>query len=223
LKTSSTTGIVTELFSVFQSFLLSVAVSSVIILVTLLLWSINRNRYWKNLNVPYVPSTPIFGTFKDVLFGRMTIYDASVKMFNNRQVKNIPFYGIFMFLKPVLIITEPELIKRIMVTDFHHFSNCHSSSQHKTDAIGFYHMFFLKNPLWKQIRVKLSPVFTSGKMKAMYYLVDNINKSLLKLIKGNVDRRQPEMELKEMTACYTIDVSDLGQPSFQAGNKFQFP
>lgn len=195
------------MLSVFQSMLIPVAVSFAIALTTFVWWSLRRNKYWKNLNVPFMPSTPFIGTFKDVLLGRLSIYEATTKVYNDPLVKNLPYYGVYMFHKPVLFITEPELIKRIMVKDFQHFQNRHTTSHHKTDPIGYYNLFMIKNPLWKQLRAKLTPFFASGKMKAMFYLVDNINKNLMKYIGSNVEKNQPEIELKEMTACYTTDVS----------------
>jgi cytochrome P450 family 6 len=200
-------GVFAEILSVFWSMLMPIAVSFVVVVMTFVVWSLHRNRYWKNLNVPYIPSTPFIGTFKDVLFGRMSIYEATTKIYNDPRVKNLPYFGVFMFHKPVLFITEPELIKKIMVTDFQHFQNRHTTSHHKTDPIGYFNLFMIKNPLWKQLRTKLTPFFATGKMKAMFYLVDNINKNLIKYISGNVEKKQPEIELKEMTACYTTDVS----------------
>jgi cytochrome P450 family 6 len=196
-----------EALNVFLSILLPLSVSFIVALMTFVWWALHRNKYWKNLNVPYFPSTPFLGTFKDTLMGKISIYEATVKVYNNPFVKNLPYYGIFMFHKPALIITEPELIKRIMVKDFQHFQNRHTTSHHKTDPIGYYNLFMIKNPLWKQLRARLTPFFATGKMKAMFYLVDKINKNLIKHIDSVVvDQKTPEIELKEMNACYTTDV-----------------
>lgn len=93
-------------------------------------------------------------------------------MCDHEDVKDSPFFGFFMPLnKPTLMMQSPELLKRITVKDFSSFSDRHMES-HKGDPLGFYNMVMVKGAMWRKIRSKMSPFFTSGKLKLMFYLVD---------------------------------------------------
>lgn len=180
-----------EVLNAFQLIFTTLLVS----LITFIGWALNRNRYFKSLNVPFMSSTPFLGTFKDTLLGELSIYEPAMPSWEVDHT---------LASKPVLFITEPEIIKRIMVRDFQHFQNRHTTSHHKTDHIGYYNLFMIKNSLWKQLCARLTPFYATGKM---FYLVDKINRNLINYIDTRVlKRKQPEIELKEMTACYTTDV-----------------
>ncbi|EDV98210.1 cytochrome P450 6g1 [Drosophila grimshawi] len=82
--------------------------------------------------------------------------------------------GIYVLNKPALVIREPELIKSVMIKDFQRFSNRYARCDPHGDALGNNNLFFVRNPQWKEIRSKLTPVFTSGKLKQMYPLMQEI-------------------------------------------------
>jgi cytochrome P450 family 6 len=104
-----------------------------------------------------------------------------------------------------LMVCDPELIKQILVKDFSHFTDRYNASDIH-DTLGFYSIFSLKNPLWKTIRGKLSPFFSSGKMKLMFYLVDNASSELINYINKKVDENgKVELEMKNLASLYTTD------------------
>lgn len=79
-------------------------------------WLYRRQDYFKNLNIPYVKSIPLLGAFSDSLLGKTGFYDNVLAICNRPEVKDQPFFGINVFHKFSLMVTEPELIKRILVT-----------------------------------------------------------------------------------------------------------
>lgn len=44
-----------------------------------------------------------------------------------------------------------------------------------SDPLGANSLPFANNPEWRMLRTKLTPVFTSGKMKQMFPLIDNVS------------------------------------------------
>lgn len=101
------------------------------------------------------------------------------------------------------MVNDPELIKKILVKDFHHFANRYVGSD-THDPIGYYNLFMVANPLWKNIRGKMSPFFSSGKLKTMYYLLDKLCSETTKFINGKLDKNNTvELDQKELASFYT--------------------
>jgi cytochrome P450 len=82
------------------------------------------------------------------------------------------------FDKPSLLIRDLELVKNILVKDFHTFMDRTLSVKEKLDPLFANSLPFLNGQLWRHLRTNLTPVFTSRKMKKMFYLVDTCGKEL---------------------------------------------
>lgn len=102
-----------------------------------------------------------------------------------------------------LFVAEPELIKQVLVKDFHKFINRFSFKfNHPT----WDHMLFMANGEdWKRLRVISSPTFTSGKMKKMYSTVHECIKLLDEAITEKATSCG-EVNLKEVFGNLTMDV-----------------
>lgn len=189
--------------SLMTQFLLGVLTT----IVAFFYWINRRQDYFKNAGIPYVDSTPLLGSFRDVFLGKTAFYDSIVEIYNRPEVKDKPFFGMFLFHKPGLMITDPELIKRITVKDFSSFSNRYASSD-VHDPLGYYNLFSVKAPLWKLLRGKLSPFFSSGKLKLMFYLVDKNSTDMINHIHKRVEKNNDkvELEMKHLASLYTTDV-----------------
>jgi cytochrome P450 family 6 len=150
-----------------------------LILLSLLFWLIREHQsYFKKKNVKYLKSPPFVGCLIDVLVGRKALYDAFLDIYNTPEFKDEPFFGIFMFHKPALIIKDPELIKKLLVTDFKSFGTRYAGVD-VHDPLGYYELFLARYPEWKQIRPKLTPFFSSAKLKNSYYLIDKLGNDLI--------------------------------------------
>lgn len=126
-------------------------------------------NYWKSRNVPGLEPTPFFGNFTDcMLFKKSPGY--LIKDFY-KQAEGQPYLGFFILDKPVLLIRDREIIKNVLVKDFNYFNNRYSATSDKDDRLGYASLFFLKNSTWKMLRTKLTPFFTSGKLKKMFELM----------------------------------------------------
>lgn len=130
-------------------------------------------KYWKKLGVKEVPPTSFLGNFSPTIFARkplivilQEIYDAG------REERYIGYHVID---KPHLMIRDTELIKHVLIKDFNFFQNRNASS---SDIVGSKNLFVVNNPDWKYIRQKLSPIFTTGRLKKMFELMLEIGKDL---------------------------------------------
>jgi len=69
-------------------------------------------------------------------------------------------------------------VKNILVKDFHNFMERTFSFEDKYDPVLGKNLCALRGQLWRHLRTSLTPVFTSRKMKMMFYLVDTCSKEL---------------------------------------------
>uniref|UniRef100_A0A1B0CII2 Cytochrome n=1 Tax=Lutzomyia longipalpis TaxID=7200 RepID=A0A1B0CII2_LUTLO len=161
-------------------------------------------RYWEKRNVTYIEPTVPFGNMKDVLLGRTDLGSIIRDLYNQSREK---FFGIYMINRPALIIRDPELIKAIMIKDFDHFVDRGIFVDEEMDPISG-NLFSLTGQKWHKLRIKLTPTFTSGKLRAMFPSVmssaENMQKHLLKNLnnhsEGNVH------EVRDLTARFLTDL-----------------
>jgi cytochrome P450 family 6 len=126
--------------------------------------------YWKKRNVPYVAPTFPYGNIADALFLKKSfgrVYEELYKKLDGEK-----YGGVYAFTKPVFIFRDPDIVKNILVKDFTSFHDRGLFNDEDIDPL-IGHLFFLSGNRWKNLRVKLTPTFTSGKMKMMFQtLVD---------------------------------------------------
>jgi len=160
----------------------------------------SKYTYWKSRGVPYKePTFPLGNIFDSVRSGEPAgKYIA--KLYNEFRG---PYFGFFAFAQPFLVLKDPDIIKRVLIKDFHIFPNRFFVSDESIDSVTSNSLFVVKNPHWKALRSKLSPVFTSGKMKMMMYLMKECGENLKQHIEKFLEE---SVEVKELAAKYTTDV-----------------
>jgi cytochrome P450 family 6 len=152
---------------------------------------VTRNfKFWQKLGIPYVKPTPFFGTLKEGALQKTTIGEQLERRYNEHSDK--PYVGIFSFDKPSLLIRDVELVKNILVKDYETFMDRTFSFEDKFDPLFGKILAALKGQLWRHLRTNLTPVFTSLKMKMMFYLVDTCGKELAECLeKATADGKLP--------------------------------
>lgn len=108
------------------------------------------------------------------------------------------FGSTFRIVKPILIVRHPELIKNICAKDFDYFVDRLDIEVDENESVTM-NLFNLRGHRWKILRSKLTPTFTSGKIKNMYNLMEECTLELVKMIdKMNADGEL--IETKELMA-----------------------
>jgi len=160
----------------FESIILVLVVSLSAIFIALYLYFTRNFKFWQKLGIPYVKPTPFFGNLKECAFQKVNIGQHLQQIYEKHSDK--PYVGIFSFDKPSLLIRDLELVKNILVKDFQYFIDRVASSDEKIDPLFSRVLFLVKGQRWRNWRTNLAPVFTSGKMKMMFDLVDTCGKEL---------------------------------------------
>jgi cytochrome P450 family 6 len=85
--------------------------------------------------------------------------------------------GTYMFTKPWFIFRDPEIIRNILVKDFTSFHDRRFFMDKKLGQLTG-HLVLLPGSRWRNLRLKLTPNFTSGKRKLMFQILIDCGKNL---------------------------------------------
>lgn len=165
-----------------------------------------RYSFWLRLGVPFVKPIFPFGNLKGV--GKKFHSCEWLKNIYNENKHRGPFVGLYFFLSPVVLLTDLELIKNVMSTDFSVFHERHFYHNERSDPLSA-HLFAISGSKWKKLRTKITPTFTSGKMKFMFNTVLEIGERLserLNTLVSGAPNQCIEVEIKNYWARYTTDV-----------------
>ncbi|XP_058459055.1 probable cytochrome P450 6a14 [Malaya genurostris] len=161
-----------------------------------------RFRYWEDRRVPYV--TPTFPTGNLRGFGRkfhiFTIMERCYKQLKGKG----PFGGIFMYTNPAALALDLDFVKNVLVKDFQYFEDRSFYYNEKDDPLEA-HLVALEGTRWKNLRSKVTPIFSSGKMKMMFPTMIRVANDLSRLLIKEIEEEK-NIEMKEILARYTTDV-----------------
>ena len=128
-----------------------------------------------------------------------------------KKTTHLPYYGSYQLHNPILMINDVDLVRHIFVKDFEYFVDrngpvlrnaFHTGTE--TDKIWGKQMTFATGDDWKNLRTTFSPIFTSGKMKAMLIFMQETCNQLLESIDKHIQKKE-DFELKDMLGKYSME------------------
>ncbi|CAG9838963.1 unnamed protein product [Diabrotica balteata] len=144
--------------------------------------------YWKKRGVHTTKPTPFFGHFYGIATFTTTLSELIKDLYDETDE---PYFGVFAFDKPILVIKSPKLIKDILIKDFNTFCNRSlADPSHHHNLSNF--IFWQKISKWRYTRGKLTPLFTSSMTKTFFEDLKLINQKFveyLENISGPVDAK----------------------------------
>lgn len=173
------------------------------LIVYLLLALKKKHSHWQSLGIACEDPHILFGSFRGLQTERgfWQIWQEYYERFKGSG----PFAGFYWFFKPAVFVLDPELIKLILVKDFAKFADRGLYHNEKDDPLSG-QLFFLDGVKWKNIRNKLTPTFTSGKMKYMFPTVIKVGQELIGTMQQMVENDGSVIEVKDLMARFTTDV-----------------
>lgn len=158
--------------------------------------------YWKHCGLPYVPPTLPYGTFGPV-FGMKKGFSQHLHDLYN-SVNDAPLLGIFLSFRPALLVRDPKIIRDIFIKDFKNFWHRGFHYDESVDPLAS-NLFSQSGEKWREMRTKLSPTFTSGKIKAMFETIVECGKPLEKQL-NKLANTQKEVEVRDLFARFTTNI-----------------
>lgn len=159
--------------------------------------------YFKDRNIPSnVHSFPnILGDLVGAGYKRH-FTESLVDVYQKYKNKDA-IVGFFQLMSPWYMITDLDVMKNVLIKDFNTFIDRGQYYNEEDDPLTG-HLFNIEGEKWKLLRTKLSPTFTSGKIKMMYATIAEKGDELVEVLEKSI--RSGPIEVKNISTRYTIDV-----------------
>lgn len=165
--------------------------------------------YWERLGVPYVKPIIPYGNLKGV--GTKMCSGEMVKRAYDELKGKGPLGGLYFSTAPVALCVDLDLLRSVFVKDFQYFHDRGMYVNERDDPLSA-HLFSIEGQQWKSLRAKLSPTFTSGKMKMMHPTIVEVAGRFRDHLRDLSKNTRTEVELKEILSRFTMDV--IGNVAF---------
>ncbi|XP_048006886.1 cytochrome P450 6B5-like [Leguminivora glycinivorella] len=155
-------------------------------------------NYWRSRNVVGPTPVPIFGNVKESALRRENI----TMVFKNiyEAYSNEKVVGVYRMTTPDLLIRDADIVKQVMIKDFDIFAD--RGIRYDTDGLGT-NLFHADEKTWRILRNKLTPIFTSGKLKNMLHLIIDRSDHFMKYVE-NLTETQTEQDVFQLAQKFTI-------------------
>ncbi|XP_022230418.1 probable cytochrome P450 6a23 [Drosophila obscura] len=183
---------------------MSLVVALIAIVVSLILFAARRRHgYWQRRGIPHDVPHPLFGNIADWPKKRH-IAVIFKDYYRKYKSANYPFAGFYFFFTRMAVLTDLDLVKRVLIKDFNHFENRGIFYNEIDDPLSAT-VFSIEGQKWRHLRHKLTPTFTSGKMKHMFPIVVQVGEEMNKIFSNRVGDGKV-LEIVDLVARYTADV-----------------
>ncbi|XP_063913808.1 cytochrome P450 6a2-like isoform X2 [Zophobas morio] len=179
----------------------------IIIILALLCYLYYRHRfftYWKKKGVPTYPPKFPAGNITDILLGKEHVYTCIANFYTKLKNEGHKHAGLYFFNGPVYLPIDREIIKSILTTDFEYFTDRGVFLDEDNFPLSG-HLFALRGSKWKTLRQKLTPTFSSGKLKAMYDVFLKIIENFVNTVETNA-QKEGEINIKHTAMNFSTDI-----------------
>ncbi|KAK9496567.1 hypothetical protein O3M35_013155 [Rhynocoris fuscipes] len=174
------------------------------------------NKFWKKAGIPHKKPLLFLGNWPlEMLYFKKGFLE-SIRDY----LKDFPddeIVGFYDFTKPRLMIKNIDAIDKILVKDFMHFVD-RGFPIDKRNSFDI-SLFSMTGKEWRAVRYKLSPLFTTTKLKSMYGPMAECSQSLTSIL-DKADESQ-DIDVKEYIGCFAMDVIGSSAYGIDAKNLAQ--
>ncbi|GFQ95605.1 cytochrome P450 3A6, partial [Trichonephila clavata] len=167
-------------------------------LVSFIKWYLTRNDdYWTKRGIPSTPRESYLTFIYKLSTQDMREFLANLTKGRGRV------FGSFEGSSPSVVVAEPDLLRDILVKDFHIFP---FRNEMKTgDAIADKMVSGVNGEDWKRIRTIITPAFTSKRMRQISSIMNDCSQTLLEVCEKYSNKGEP-VDMKGMFGAFTMDV-----------------
>ncbi|XP_055640724.1 probable cytochrome P450 9f2 [Toxorhynchites rutilus septentrionalis] len=169
-----------------------------------------KYEYFLAKPVPCIKPTFGFGSTAPMILRNMDICSLVSKLYNAYPDASVA--GFYDLMKPIYMLRDPEVIKKVAVKDFDYFMDhtptmTNSNPDDNVESLFGNSLFALRGQKWRDMRATLSPAFTGSKMRHMFELVAECGRSMVEFFALEAKSGKTlEYEMKDVCSRFANDV-----------------
>lgn len=166
------------------------------------LFLMKKYSYFKDRDIPHMErNSLILGSLGDV--GKKYHFLDFMKVVYNKCKDKGGVCGYYSLFLPTFLVTDLEIVKQITVKDFNVFTDRGMYVNEEVEPISG-HLFSIEGEKWRFLRNKLSPAFTSGKIKMMYNTIADKGENFITAL--DKASKTGSVNIKNIATRFTVDV-----------------
>ncbi|XP_073813632.1 cytochrome P450 6a8-like [Musca autumnalis] len=177
-----------------------------LIAVIIFLWLRKKLNYWKKYDILTVDASSLI-KIKE----REHVAFVYQRFYQKLKAENKPYAGFLTLLTPSLLVADLDLLKLVYISEFDAFPDRGFYTNYDDDPLSK-NMVRLHGDLWRKVRTKLTPTFSSGRMRQMFDNVEAIGQNFIQVMGEQVEQLNNEVEIRDLCARFTTDV--IGNVAF---------
>ncbi|XP_076848461.1 thromboxane-A synthase isoform X2 [Brachyhypopomus gauderio] len=111
--------------------------------------------------------------------------------------------GYYLGRRPVVVVADPDMLRQIMVKEFHNFTNrmnLRTATKPVSESV-----LLLRDDRWRRVRSILTPSFSAARMKEMVPLINTATETLLNNLSTFAESGE-SVDIHRCFGCFTMDV-----------------
>lgn len=172
------------------------------ILTAIYLYIRKKFSYFEEHGIPHVkPSIPL-GNMQGI-GSKLHMSEIIQKVYEECKDKG-KIVGFYNLIQPIFLVTDIEIVKIVTVKNFNTFVNRGIFNNEEYEPLSA-HLFSIEDDRWRFIRNKISPAFTSGKLKFMYSTISDKAKNFVNAV-DKKSKNGDSVAVKDLANRFTVDI-----------------
>lgn len=115
-----------------------------------------------------------------------------------------PYIGIYLFFRPAILVRDVNIVKRILCTDASNFIDRGTYCNKLKDPMSA-NLFTMRGKEWRELRTKMTPLFSSGQLKNMFGAILTEGEKLISHLQPAADANSV-VEMKDKLLAFSLNV-----------------
>nr|BAI77924.1 cytochrome P450 [Culex quinquefasciatus] len=158
--------------------------------------------YWERHELPHVKPEIPYGNLRPVA-ERRECFGVAISELYKKSTEQL--LGIYLFFAPAIMVRDARLAKQIMTSDFASFHDRGVFVDERNDPFSA-NLFALPGKKWRTLRNKLTPTFTSGKLRNMLPTILDESKRFQDYLTRVVGDKGDTVEMRDLASRYIVDI-----------------
>nr|AZJ25104.1 CYP6B77 [Cydia pomonella] len=155
------------------------------------------NNYWEIRNVRGPKPTFFFGNIIDSCLRKKPVGVVFKEIYDAYPEEKV--VGFFRMRSPDLLLRDLDVVKYVLIKDFDIFTD--RGKEYSKSGLGA-NLFHADSATWRVLRKRFSPMFTSGKLRNMMYLLTERGDRFVEYI-DRITKKGAEQEIHGLTQKFT--------------------